>query len=95
MAQKILVLYKPQGFNEEYYVSQHLPLAARALQGVVDGVEVGKMVGDGPYYRIAILSVPEGQTVDAVMATPGMRETVADLQHCTQEGGFEVLVYET
>lgn len=95
MARKILVLYKADGFNEEYYVSQHLPLAARNLEGVVSSVEVGKVIGESPYCRVAILGVPDDQTEADVMANPGMQETVADLANCTQEGGFDVIVYET
>jgi uncharacterized protein (TIGR02118 family) len=94
MAQKILVLYKRDGFDEDYYVSKHLPLATHYLQGVVS-VEVGMVVGEGPYHRVALLEVPEGQTVDEVMAAPGMKATLADVKNYTKEGGVEVLVYQT
>ena len=97
MAQMLILLYKQpkdsQKF-EAYYNGTHVPLAGKALGNLIAGVDIVKVVGGGVYYRVAIIRLPQGKTVDELMKTEGMKTTLADLKNFVAEGGVETLVCE-
>lgn len=94
---KVTVLYgeptDPAAF-EQYYLEQHLSIAAR-IPNVVR-VETAKVVAtpDGsplPHYRIAELWFSDIETLQASMGSPEGRKTVEDLANFAT-GGVSVSI---
>ncbi|MFQ6086096.1 MAG: EthD family reductase [Candidatus Bathyarchaeia archaeon] len=98
MTQMLIVLYKqpddPAKF-EEYYQKKHLPLAARALKGLIASQETARVLGNETYYRVTVIRLPEGKTVEELMKSEGMTTVLADLKNFVAEGGSEALACQS
>ena len=94
---KIVVLYgpptEPAAF-EDYYANTHLPLAAKMPN--VERFEASRVVGtpdgsDAPYYRIAELWFDSQDALQATMASPEGKGTVADIPNFATGGATVVI----
>ena len=63
---------------ESHYRDVHMPLA-RKLPGIT-GAETYKTVGDGPFYRVALLHFDSAQALGAAMGSDEGKALLEDTQ---------------
>jgi uncharacterized protein (TIGR02118 family) len=81
---KVVALYprpRDEAAFEKLYIEEHIPMAVAKLQGKTKMVATKiKAMPDGskaPFHRIAEIHFPSLEALQACLATPGGKETVA------------------
>lgn len=63
---------------ERHYADVHMPLARKLPK--VTGAETFKTLGDGPYYRVALIHFASADDLGAAMGSPEGAELLEDTQ---------------
>lgn len=99
MAQLLALYHQPNDPTafEQYYYGTHVPLA-KQLPGLraytVSKGALAAAGGDAPYYLVAVLTFDSMAAIQAALASPQGKTTVADVPKFAT-GGATILMYDT
>lgn len=97
---KLMAIYpRPKDIEafEKVYTDEHVPMAVENFKGKTKfvGTKVlGSPQGTPPFYRIAEIHFPSREALDAAIASPGTKETIAHAVKISSGGPPIVLIAE-